>query len=62
MAQVERLYLFSGVPAATLIKIKFGQTATPGWDTVRDFLPFIQDALSDKPTPASLPTRLSRQA
>lgn len=62
MAQVERLHLFSGVPASTLIKIKFGQTGNPGLDTVNDFWPFIERAASDAPAPRKPPMRLSKLA
>lgn len=62
MAQVDRLYRFSGVPASTLIKIKFGQTANPGLDTVNDFWPFIERAASKDPAPRKPAVRLSKRA
>jgi predicted transcriptional regulator len=41
LKQLERLYELSGVPVATLYKIKRGEIVNPGIDTVGKFMPHI---------------------
>lgn len=43
-AQLRKLHDLSGVPVATLQKIRLGTTANPGVETVRRFLPHITTA------------------
>jgi transcriptional regulator with XRE-family HTH domain len=43
--QVATLAKFSGVGFGTLSKIRRGQTANPGLETVRRFVPYIKAAL-----------------
>ena len=45
LRHIERLASLSGVPAATIYKIKRGETGNPGIDTVGKFLPHIRDLL-----------------
>lgn len=42
MEQIARLAKASGVPATTLMKIRYNQTKNPGIDTVRRFFPHIK--------------------
>ena len=44
---LQRLADFSGVPFHTLRKIRDGETANPGLETVRKFAPFIDAARGD---------------
>jgi predicted transcriptional regulator len=44
LSEIERLASVSGVPASTIYKIKRGETANPGIDTVGKFMPHL-DAL-----------------
>jgi len=44
LRQLDKLQELSGVPATTVYKIKQGETANPGIDTVRKFLPHIEAA------------------
>lgn len=46
LKQVERLASMSGVPAATIYKVKRGETENPGLETVRKFYPHIASALA----------------
>lgn len=52
LAQVERLAEASGVPQSTLIKIRYGQTANPGIETVRLFLPHLSELIGQPGAPA----------
>lgn len=42
LGQIDRLGALSGVPAATIRKIRYGQTPNPGVETVRKFVPHIE--------------------
>ena len=42
--QLERLADMSGVPFATIYKVKLGETSNPGIETVRRFFPHIAAA------------------
>ena len=42
--QIERCAETSGVPVATIYKIRRGETLRPGLDTVRQFAPYIKAA------------------
>jgi hypothetical protein len=55
MAQLERLAELSGVPWTTLYKIKLGKTRSPGIETVRKFMPFIEQAALPVPTASPVP-------
>lgn len=44
LRQIERLSGLSGVPATTIYKVRLGETANPGIETVRKFLPHIDAA------------------
>jgi predicted transcriptional regulator len=46
LKQLDRLGELSGVPATTIYKIKRGETANPGIETVRQFVSHICDAQS----------------
>jgi predicted transcriptional regulator len=50
LKQMDRLAELSGVPATTIYKIKRGETANPGIETVRKFMPFVEEA-SRAPAP-----------
>ena len=54
LKQIEHLAALSGVPWTTIYKIKRGETANPGIDTVRLFLPHVKAA-------TSAPTRTPKQ-
>lgn len=41
LRQLERLAEVSGVPVATIYKIKRGETSNPGIETVRKFMPHV---------------------
>ncbi len=41
MRQLVRLSALSGVPVATIYKVKLGETLNPGIETVRKFAPHI---------------------
>lgn len=45
LRQLDKLSAMSGVPAPTIYKIKLGDTANPGIETVRKFLPHIEACL-----------------
>jgi len=51
LKQLERLAELSTVPVSTIYKIKLGTTVNPGVETVRLFLPHIEEALRE-PTAA----------
>ena len=44
LKQIERLSALSGVPATTIYKIKRSKTKNPGIETVRKFLPYVEQA------------------
>lgn len=44
LRQLDRLASMSGVPVATIYKVKLGETTNPGIETVRKFLPHIDAA------------------
>ena len=44
--QLERLAELSGVPFTTIYKVKRGETKNPGIETLRQFMPHVQDALA----------------
>ena len=44
LKQLDALGELSGVPPTTIYKIKRGETANPGIETVRQFFPFIAEA------------------
>jgi predicted transcriptional regulator len=46
LRQIQRLAALSGVPAATIYKVKRGETENPGIETVRRFYPLISQAAS----------------
>lgn len=53
LKQLDRLYELSGVPVPTLYKIKRGEIANPGIETVAKFLPHVDAALqAAAPVPA----------
>ena len=41
LKQLDRLAELSGVPATTIYKIKRGETANPGIETLRKFMPHV---------------------
>lgn len=41
LRQLDRLAELSGVPVATIYKIKRGETSNPGIETVRKFMPYV---------------------
>ena len=43
-AQMQELSRLSGVPFTTLWKVRTGETANPGIETVRKFFPFVAAA------------------
>jgi len=45
LKQLDKLAELSKVPATTIYKIKRGETANPGVETLRKFLPHIRAAL-----------------
>jgi transcriptional regulator with XRE-family HTH domain len=47
LRQVDRLAELSGVPATTIYKIRRGETANPGIETVRKFMPHVQASLRE---------------
>jgi predicted transcriptional regulator len=49
MRQIDRLADLSGVPSATIYKIRIGTTENPGIETLRKFLPHIPAALKEPP-------------
>ena len=53
-ARLQALALASGVPFTTLWKVRSGETANPGIETVRKFLPHLPE-LADPPTPPDAP-------
>lgn len=42
LAEMDRIAVLSGVPFATLMKIRTGQTMNPGIETVRKFMPLLE--------------------
>lgn len=54
LAEVRKLAATSGVPFTTLWKVRAGETANPGLDTVRKFWPDLADA-DENPAPALAP-------
>jgi predicted transcriptional regulator len=52
MRQIEVLARLSGVPATTIYKVKRGETENPGIETVRRFVPHIEEALAHVPRSA----------
>ena len=46
--QLQRLADLSGVPFHTLLKIRSGETRTPGVETVRSVLPHLSDAVQSE--------------
>jgi predicted transcriptional regulator len=46
LKQLDVLEELSGVPATTIYKIKRGETANPGLETVRQFVQHIEQAAS----------------
>jgi predicted transcriptional regulator len=44
LKQLDRLSELSGVPATTIYKIKLGTTTNPGVETLRKFMPHVQEA------------------
>ncbi len=55
-AALIRLGQRSCVPFHTLVKIRSGETKNPGIDTVRAFLPYVEEA---RTAPASAPAPLA---
>jgi predicted transcriptional regulator len=47
--QMDRLAELSGVPSTTIYKIKRGETANPGIETVRKFMPHIAAVVEAQP-------------
>ena len=60
--QLDRLAELSAVPRRTLYKIRVGDTANPGVETVRKFLPFIQEAKRKPPRPDATPPPLEAES
>lgn len=52
LRQLGVLSLRSGVPEATIYKIKLNTTTNPGIETVRKFWPFLAQALAEQRHPA----------
>lgn len=50
LKQIDRLADLSGVPAPTIVKIRYGDTANPGIETIRKFLSHIAEAAKFKVT------------
>lgn len=48
LRELEELAEASGVPFTTIYKIKRGETANPGLDTVRQFLPLASSMVAAK--------------
>lgn len=46
-AQMHALSRLSGVPFTTLWKVRKGETANPGIETVGKFMPFLADAMAE---------------
>lgn len=46
LKQLEKLAELSGVPFTTIYKVKRGETKNPGIETLRQFMPHVQDALA----------------
>lgn len=44
LSQIGTLASLSGVPVATIYKIRIGQTSNPGIETVRKFMPHVREA------------------
>ena len=57
LKQLEALADASGVPSHTIYKIKRGETANPGVDTVGKFLPLIPKVLAATQLHQTAPTR-----
>lgn len=47
LKQLDRLAALSGVPITTIYKIRRGETANPGVETVRQFAPHIAAATQE---------------
>lgn len=45
-AQMHELSRLSGVPFTTLWKVRAGETANPGIETVRKFMPFVAELVA----------------
>lgn len=52
LRQLAVLSALSGVPAATIYKIKLGTTTNPGIDTARKLMPHVAAALRVEPAKA----------
>jgi hypothetical protein len=58
MAEIESLASQSGVPFATLLKIRMGTTPNPGLETVRKFFHLLPAELAQQnPHPAQEPAQ-----
>jgi len=44
LKQLEKLSALSGVPFTTIYKIKRGETQNPGIETLRQFMPHLNEA------------------
>jgi predicted transcriptional regulator len=53
LKQIQHLATLSGVPAATIYKVKRGETGNPGIETVRRFYPLISQAEGSAEHPAA---------
>ena len=51
LTELDRLAGLSGVPLSTLTKIRYGQTANPGIETVRLFMPHLQELVGHEGAP-----------
>lgn len=60
LKQLEELERLSGVPATTIYKIKRGETANPGVETIGRFLPHVSSVLASS-TPSEV-ANLRQQA
>lgn len=49
LSELDRIADLSGVPLPTLTKIRYGQTANPGIETVRLFIPHLPAASATEP-------------
>lgn len=58
LKHIDRLAELSGVPPTTIYKIKRGETANPGIETVRLFAPHIEASMRDE-APTTTPGALA---
>lgn len=56
LKQLEALAELSGVPFTTIYKIKRGETANPGIETVRQFLHLVPAVVAAEGAPPPLPS------